>query len=45
MPLTTALEREMGLEPRVAREIEEVAEDIRRDLAKRRDAGSDVGNV
>ena len=45
LPLTTALEREMGLEPRVAREIEEVAEDIRRDLAKRRDAGSDVGNV
>ena len=36
LPLTTALEREIGFEPRVAREIEEVAEDIRRDLAKRR---------
>ena len=37
LPLTTALEREMGLEPRVAREVEEVAEDIRRDLAKRKE--------
>ena len=36
LPLKTALERELGLEPRVAREIEEVAEDIRRDLAKHR---------
>ena len=36
VPLTTALERELGFEPRVAREIEEVAEDIRRDLAKGR---------
>ena len=36
LPLTTALERELGFEPRVAREVEEVAEDIRRDLAKRR---------
>ncbi len=34
LPLTTALELELGLEPRVAREIEEVAQDIRRDLAK-----------
>ena len=34
LPFTTALEREMGLESRVAREVEEVAEDIRRDLAK-----------
>ena len=34
LPLTTALEWELGLEPRVAREVEEVAEDIRRDLAK-----------
>ena len=32
-PLTTALEQEMGLVPRVAREVEEVAEDIRRRLA------------
>ena len=36
LPLTTALERELGFEPRVAREVEEVAEDIRQDLAKRR---------
>ena len=34
LPLTTALELELGLEPRVPREVEEVAEDIRRDLAK-----------
>ena len=33
LPLTTALELEMGLTPRVAREIEEVAEDIRQRLA------------
>ena len=33
LPLTTALELEMGLEPRVAIEVREVAEDIRRDLA------------
>ena len=32
LPLRTALEQELGLEPRVAREIEEVAEDIRREL-------------
>ena len=38
LPLTTALEREMGLEPRVAWEVEEVAEDIRRDLAKLKEA-------
>ncbi len=35
-PLTTALERELGLETRVAKEVEEVAEDIRRDLEGRR---------
>ncbi len=35
-PLTTALERELGLETRVAKEVEEVAEDIRRDLEERR---------
>ena len=33
LPLTTALELEMGLEPRVAIEVREVAEDIRRELA------------
>ena len=32
LPLRTALERELGLEPRVAKEVEEIAEDIRRDL-------------
>ena len=32
LPLRTALERELGLEPRVAREVEEIAEDIRREL-------------
>ena len=36
LPLTTALERELGLEPRVAKEVEEVAEDIRRDMRERR---------
>ena len=34
LPLTTALERELGLEPRVAREVEEVARDIQRTLAE-----------
>ena len=34
LPLTTALERELGLEPRVAREVEEVAQDIQRKLAE-----------
>ncbi len=38
LPLTTALELELGLQPRVAREVEEVALDIRRDLAKAREA-------
>ena len=38
LPLTTALEWELGLEPRVAREVEEVARDIRRDLAKLKEA-------
>ena len=32
LPLRTALQRELGLEPRVAREVEEIAEDIRREL-------------
>ena len=35
LPLSTALERELGLEPRVAREVEEIAEDIRRELLAR----------
>ena len=33
LPLTTALERELGHEPRVAREVEEVAQDIQQRLA------------
>ncbi len=41
LPLTTALEQEIGREPRVAREVEEVARDIRRDLARRREARAD----
>ncbi|MCE2487019.1 MAG: AAA family ATPase, partial [Desulfurellaceae bacterium] len=32
LPLTTALEQELGLEPRVAREVDEVAQDIRKEL-------------
>ena len=32
LPLTTALEKDLGEEPRVAKEVEEVAEDILRDL-------------
>ena len=32
MPLTTALERELGYEPRVAREVDEVAQDIQQTL-------------
>ena len=38
LPLTTALEGELGKAPRVAREVEEIAEDIRRDLEERRRA-------
>ena len=38
LPLTTALEREMGLEPRVPKEVEEVAKDIQKQLAKLRGA-------
>ena len=43
LPLTTALEQELGLETRVAREVDEVAQDIREKLenlrsAKRRDS-------
>ncbi len=36
LPLTTALEKSLGEEPRVAKEVEEVAEDIRRDLEELR---------
>ena len=41
LPLTTALEWELGLESRVAREVEEVARDIQRDLAKLKVARTD----
>ena len=37
LPLTTALDWEMGKEPRVAIEVEEVAKDMRRDLAEIRE--------
>ena len=37
-PLTTALDREMGLDPRVPEEVSEVAKDIRQNLAKMREA-------
>ena len=39
LPLTTALEKDMGLAPRVAKEVEEVAEDILRNMAERRGRG------
>ena len=37
LPLKTALEQEMGLAPRVAREVEEVARDIRQEMATLKD--------
>ena len=40
LPLATALELELGLEPRVAREVEEVAEDVQRDLTQLRETGT-----
>ncbi len=40
IPFTVALEKEMGKEPKVAREIEEVAEDIRKDIEKVRRTGN-----
>ncbi len=41
LPLTTALELELGLEPRVAKEVEEVAEDIRREMTRIRGRSAD----
>ena len=38
LPLTTALEQELGRNPRVAREVDEVAQDIRRELEDLRNA-------
>ena len=41
LPLTTAMERELGLEPRVAKEVGEIAEDIRREMKSgRKDRGN-----
>ena len=40
LPLTTALELEIGGEPRVPKEVEEVAEDVRKDLAMFRELRS-----
>ena len=36
LPMQTALEKELGLEPRVAKEVEEIADDILRDWEARR---------
>ena len=36
MPFTVALDKELGNQPRMGREIEEIAEDIRQDLQKQR---------
>ena len=38
LPLTTALEQELGLTPRVAQEVDEVAQDIRQELEEIRNA-------
>ena len=38
LPLVTALKRELGREPRVAKEVSEIADDIRKELAKLRTA-------
>ena len=38
LPLTTALNQEIGLQTHVAKEVDEVAQDIRRDLHKLREA-------
>ena len=38
LPLTTALEQELGLDPRVAREVDEVAQDIQKELESLRTA-------
>ena len=37
LPLTTALEQELGFETRVAQEVDEVAQDIRRDISQLRE--------
>ena len=47
LPLTTALERDLGIESRVAREVKEVADDIREDFRKLKaeEANAAMGNV
>ena len=44
LPLTTALQQEIGLKPHVAREVEEVAHDIRKELARMR-TGARTSNM
>ena len=44
LPLTTALERELGIESRVPREVEEIAGDIRQDFLKLREAAAKTRN-
>ena len=39
MPFTVVLDKEMGNQPRVEREIDEIAEDIRQDLQKQKNRG------
>ena len=38
LPLTTALDQELGLETRVAQEVDEVAQDVRREISELREA-------
>ncbi len=45
LPLTTALEKDLGLEPRVAKEVEEIAEHIRHDLSELRKEMSENGGA
>ena len=45
LPLTTALEMQLGLEPQVAKEVEEVAQDILRDLKELRKGKSGDGDA
>ena len=40
LPLVTALQQELGLKPRVAREVEEVAQDVREKMAMLRNAST-----
>ena len=38
LPLTTALDQELGIDTRVAQEVDEIAQDIRREISERRKA-------